>query len=143
MFIWPDRPYGEAMTTRTLLRLEGLTAAVLAVLAYHHVGGGWGMFAALFLVPDLSLLGYLAGPRVGAATYNTVHTYLFAAALAALGLYPFAAIAAAHVGLDRALGYGLKHATSAHDTHLGPVGKRVTATSTRSGSTPATASHPA
>jgi hypothetical protein len=29
----------------------------------------------------------------------------------------------AHIGLDRALGYGLKLSTSFSDTHLGPIGR--------------------
>ena len=37
-----------------------------SILAYHWQLGSWWTFAALFLVPDLSMLGYLAGPSVGA-----------------------------------------------------------------------------
>jgi hypothetical protein len=111
---------------RVLLRLEGLAVLIASVVAYRQLGGSWGLFAALFLVPDLSMLGYLAGARVGAVTYNTVHSYLFAAGLAALGavlgvpgLLLVAAIASAHVGFDRALGYGLKYGTGFGHTHLG------------------------
>ncbi len=32
------------------------------------------LFVVLILAPDLSMLGYLAGSRVGAAVYNVVHT---------------------------------------------------------------------
>jgi Domain of unknown function (DUF4260) len=110
---------------RILLRLEAVAAAAAAVAAYAHLGGDWAMFAALFLVPDLSMLGYLVNPRVGATAYNTAHTYLLGAALAGVGLWLcshglllVATISCAHVGFDRALGYGLKYATAFGDTHL-------------------------
>lgn len=133
MFMNPDRPHSAVMTTskplRTVFRLESIAAFLAGLLAYHHLGGSWGMFGALFLAPDLSLLGYLAGPRAGALAYNSVHSYLFAAGLALVGalagaplLFQLAAIAVAHAGLDRALGYGLKYATGFRDTHLGTVG---------------------
>lgn len=115
---------------RTLLRVEGALLFAAALVAYAHLGGRWGWFAALFLVPDLSLLGYLANPRVGAAVYNAGHSYagpaLLAAASVALGapsLLLGAAIWIAHVGFDRALGYGLKYGTAFGDTHLGRVGR--------------------
>ena len=110
---------------RIVLRLEAVAAAAAAVAAYAHLGGSWAMFAALFLVPDVSMLGYLVNPRVGAAAYNTAHTYLLGATLAGAGLVLgshglllLAAISCAHVGFDRALGYGLKYATTFGDTHL-------------------------
>lgn len=87
-------------------------------------------FAALFLAPDVAFLGYLAGPRVGAAAYNTTHSTLGPLALAAIGvLYapdamPLALIWLAHIGFDRALGYGLKYGSAFADTHLGRVGRR-------------------
>jgi hypothetical protein len=116
---------------RTLLRLEAAAALTGASLAYASLGGQWSRFALLFLVPDLSMLGYLAGPRVGAACYDAAHTYLGPALLVVLGatsgihgLLPVACIWAAHVGFDRLLGYGLKYGTRFGDTHLGRVGAR-------------------
>jgi hypothetical protein len=110
---------------KVLIRLEGLTAAVLAAALYAFHGDGWLWFAVLFLVPDLSMLGYLAGPRLGAAAYNLVHTYTTAGVLAGLGvvtgdgwLVSCALILAAHIGVDRLLGYGLKYPTGFTDTHL-------------------------
>ena len=111
-----------------LLRLEAAALLGAALLAYGWLGAGWGMFAALLLVPDLSLLGYLAGARTGAIVYNAAHSSLGPALLAATGLVvpavlPFAAIWLAHVGMDRMLGYGLKYGTAFGDTHLGRVGR--------------------
>ncbi|HEY5242881.1 MAG TPA: DUF4260 domain-containing protein [Polyangiaceae bacterium] len=117
---------GVSGAPRTLLRLEGAVAMLGAALAYPALGGRWSMFALLFLLPDLSMLGYLAGRRVGAAAYNAAHSYLGPAMLAVLGaafgahgLLCLACIWTAHVGVDRLLGYGLKYGTSFGDTHLG------------------------
>jgi hypothetical protein len=115
---------------RLLLRAEGAAMFAAGVYAYAQLGAGWGMFAALFLVPDLSMLGYLAGPRAGAHSYNLAHSYLAPAVLALAGLVapawlPWAALWLAHIGFDRALGYGLKYTTAFGDTHLGRVGSRA------------------
>lgn len=114
------------------LRLEGLAVLAAAVAMYAHVGRGWGLFALLFLAPDLSMLGYLAGPRVGAWTYNLAHTYVAPLVLAAAALPLKAPVAGAvalvwlaHLGFDRMLGYGLKLPTSFQDTHLGRIGPRA------------------
>ena len=113
---------------RVLVRLEAAALFGAALFAYAQLGAGWGLFAALLLVPDLSLLGYLASVRVGTIAYNTAHSSVGPALLAALGIFvpavlPFAAIWLAHVGMDRMLGYGLKYGTAFGDTHLGRVGR--------------------
>jgi hypothetical protein len=115
---------------RTTLRLEGLLLVAAASVLYFHSGFGALRFALLFLVPDLSLLGYLAGPRIGAAVYNSGHSTIGPLLLAAIGIValpaalPYALIWLAHVGFDRALGYGLKYASGFRFTHLGTVGKK-------------------
>lgn len=115
---------------RRLLRLEGLAMLVAATVAYGQSGSGWGLFAAAFLLPDLTMLGYLAGPRAGAAAYNAGHSYLGPALLLGLagtlggpGVVPLALIWFAHIGFDRLLGYGLKHTSGFRDTHLGRIGR--------------------
>jgi hypothetical protein len=115
---------------RTLLRLEGAVVLAAALAAYTQFGLGWGVFALWLLVPDLSLLGYLAGPRVGAALYNAAHSYVGPVALLVLGALaamPWAVAGAliwfTHLGLDRALGYGLKYASGFGLTHLGRIGR--------------------
>lgn len=109
----------------TVLRLEGAAVALAAAAAFQMLDGSWIWFAALFLVPDLSVLGYFRGPRVGATVYNIAHTYLCPAALLGLwfllpqiGLLRVAAIWSAHIGLDRMLGYGLKDPSGFKHTHL-------------------------
>mgnify|MGYP000016933270 CR=1 FL=1 len=113
------------MSPRFLLRLEGALVLLAAVGAYAAAGLSWWLFAGLLLAPDVVLLGYGAGPRIGAAVYNAGHTYAVPLLLggAALGLGHtllggVALIWAAHIGMDRALGYGLKLPTGFHDTHL-------------------------
>lgn len=119
-------------TPRTLLKVEGLVMLLGGLIAWHQLGGTWGWFAALFLVPDLSMLGYLVGPRIGAASYNAGHSLIGPAVLAlmafglpaqAASLFLAAALWVAHIGFDRMLGYGLKYDSSFFDTHLGRVGK--------------------
>lgn len=97
----------------------------LSIVFYRHLHGSWGLFALLFLAPDLFMLGYLLDRKIGAAFYNLVHTTIGPAALLAVGVLAaqrtaiaVALIWAAHIGFDRLLGYGLKYPTHFKDTHL-------------------------
>lgn len=116
---------------RLLLRAEGLAVLAAAVAAYAQFGAGWGWFAALFLLPDVSFLAYLAGPRVGAWAYNAMHSYLGAVAVLAAGvlgglpmLLAVGLVWCAHIGFDRLLGYGLKYSAGFGRTHLGRLGRK-------------------
>jgi hypothetical protein len=107
------------------LRAEGIAVFLAATLAYFALEGSPWLFLALALAPDLSMLAYLAGPRVGSAGYNAAHTYVAPLALGGAGLWLSAPLAvsvalvwAAHIGVDRAVGYGLKYPTAFRDTHL-------------------------
>ena len=104
-----------AGSVRILLRLEGLAVAAVSAALYARTGASWGIFAALWLVPDLSMLGYLAGPRHGASLYNAVHSYFAPLSMALAGIllgwpgaWPYALLWVNHIGVDRLLGYGLK-----------------------------------
>jgi hypothetical protein len=117
---------------KILLRLEGLAlfAAMLAV--YALWGGSWWIFAVLFLLPDLSFAAYLAGSGTGAIVYNAAHSTVLPVALMALSLaFPepvirsIATIWLAHIGMDRAVGYGLKYQAGFGFTHLGRLGKKT------------------
>lgn len=115
---------------RLLLRGEGLALLIGAMVGYHAIGASWMLFAVLLLLPDLGLVGYVVGPRIGAFTYNTVHTYFGPAGLAALayleiapGAWPICLIWMAHIGMDRTLGLGLKFSSAFRHTHLGTVGR--------------------
>ncbi len=117
---------------RRMLRLEGLALLSGALALYGRSGGDWKLFAILFLTPDLSFAGYLFGPRFGALAYNALHSTLGPLALATAGIalhqplaMSIALIWLAHVGFDRALGYGLKYARGFGFTHLGRIGRNA------------------
>jgi hypothetical protein len=120
---------------RGLLRLEAAALLLAALVAYAHGGYGWGRFLALLLVPDLSMLGYLAGARTGATFYNAAHSTLGPIALGFVAFLGWVSPALpliwlAHVAMDRALGYGLKYASGFGDTHLGRIGRAAARTTT-------------
>jgi hypothetical protein len=117
-------------TPRIWLRLEGAALLAASVVAYCWQLGGWTTFAALFLAPDLTMLGYLAGPATGARLYNLAHNEVAPIFLAMYGIgvgrhdvLPYALIWLAHIGFDRLLGLGLKYPTRFQHTHLGPIGR--------------------
>jgi len=115
------------------LRLEGLAAVALSAVFYARTGASWWLFAALWLAPDLSMLGYLGGPKLGARIYNAIHSYVTPATLAVTALLlkspallPYALIWMNHIGVDRLLGYGLKNPEGFKFTHLGRLDGRRT-----------------
>jgi hypothetical protein len=115
------------MNPRPLLHLEGAAIFAISLFAYHWSHGSWLVFALLFLVPDLSMLGYVASARIGATTYNAVHNYVMPLALAGYSfgtnhpvILGFSLIWIGHIGFDRMLGFGLKYPTRLKDTHLNP-----------------------
>jgi hypothetical protein len=110
----------------TLLRLEGLAIGAITAVLYARSGASWWLFAALWLAPDISILGYFLGPCRGSRIYNAVHTYTLPGTLAVLGLLlrapallPFALIWLNHIAVDRMMGYGLKFSNGFDWTHLG------------------------
>jgi hypothetical protein len=115
---------------RTMLRLEGVALFAGMTLLYGIWDGSWWVYALLFFVPDLSFAAYLEGSRTGALVYNAAHSYLAPMAMMTAGFatssplwLSVAMIWLAHIGFDRALGYGLKYAAGFGFTHLGRVGK--------------------
>ncbi len=115
---------------RPWLRAEGVATFAAGLAGFLWLGLPWYAFVLFLLVPDLSAVGYLAGPRIGAVVYNLAHVLATGVAVTALGLatgiVPLAAaglILVAHSGMDRMAGYGLKLPTSFQDTHLGRIGR--------------------
>jgi len=114
------------------LRVEGLAVFLTALVMYFWVlDGSWILFAILILTPDLSFFAYYLGKTYGASLYNSFHTYLGPFVLAgifyfigvntefdAVAGYLIALIWIAHIGADRAAGYGLKYNDSFKHTHL-------------------------
>jgi hypothetical protein len=113
---------------RVLLSIEGVALFAGAIALYAMRGyNGW-MFALFLLTPDLSAVGYLINPRTGATIYNVAHTYALPMVLGIVSLitgWPLglqiALIWLAHIGMDRAVGYGLKYPAAFKDTHLSRV----------------------
>ena len=112
------------------IRLEWAAVAAAAVIFYGMIGVSWWLFALLILAPDLSMLGYLAGPRIGAIAYNALHILIAPLVLALAGAFlagrvtlAVTLIWIAHIAIDRALGYGLKLPSGFRDTHLGRIGR--------------------
>ena len=117
---------------KTVLSLEGAAMLAASVLFYDEHGRSWLLFALLLLVPDVAIFGYVAGSRLGAMTYNLLHTIIGPAVLLVIGLLTddtlssaIAMIWIAHIGMDRALGYGLKYGDAFGHTHLGAIGRRT------------------
>ena len=113
---------------KVLLRIEGLAVLAATCVVYHELKASWLMFAALFLAPDLFMLGYVFGLKAGAVVDNLGHTYFAPFLLWALvylmhwsSFFPLCVIWVAHIGFDRLLGFGLKYATAFKDTHLSKV----------------------
>jgi hypothetical protein len=113
-----------------LLRLEGLAAGLAGIAGFALSGASWWLFAGLILAPDLALLAMIVSPRRGAIAYDAAHSNVGPIVLIVLGLavpvagwlLPVGLIWAAHIGIDRALGYGLKYPDLPGTTHLGPIG---------------------
>ena len=119
----------DPLRPAVLLRIEGAALVVLSLFLYREMGVSWWLFFTLILVPDASILGYLANPRAGGIAYNLAHTTVWPIVLFGSGFafewktpMAIALIWATHIGVDRLLGFGLKYRGSAfRDTHLGRV----------------------
>ncbi len=109
-------------------RVEAAAVLVATTVIYALVDASWVLFAALILAPDLFMLGYVRDTKLGALLYNVGHFYLMP--IATMGLWWFfewpqalavGLIWAAHIGMDRMFGYGLKYQSGFKDTHLGSL----------------------
>ncbi len=114
---------------KTLLKLEELALFAGAVVLFNQLEYAWWVFLAWLLVPDVSMIGYAAGPRAGAWVYNLFHHRAVAVGTLAAGFYVQNAplqlagiILFAHIAMDRMLGYGLKYPDNFKHTHLGKIG---------------------
>ena len=127
----PTDPPSVTGQPRVWLRAEGVVAAVVGIAAWGALNGGNVLWLILgVLAVDISMVGYLAGPRLGALTYNVAHNWATALVVLLAGfvsttppLELCGIVLLVHVGVDRALGYGLKYPTSFQDTHLGRIGR--------------------
>ena len=121
-----------AVTGRPLLvlRAEGAVLMTAALVAFALTGASWVLVPTLLLLPDLAMAGYARSSRLGALTYNLAHSYPLPALVGVMGLVQdsrlvqaLALVWFAHIGLDRLLGYGLKHDDGFAHTHLGTISR--------------------
>lgn len=113
-------------------RLEAVALLAASFYFYYQIDYNWLVFVVSWFAIDLSMAGYIVNNRAGAYLYNTAHSLLVPAVLFIAGYAAdnTAVVAAgliflAHIGLDRALGYGLKNEEGFTHTHLGMIGKKV------------------
>lgn len=113
---------------RMILHVEGLFVLLLCISAFGYYGFPWWAFFVFLLAPDLSMFGYAANTKSGAAIYNVFHTYSLPIAVFLAGIFldigtllAVALIWAAHIGMDRMFGFGLKETTAFQDTHMQKV----------------------
>lgn len=111
------------------LKLEEFAVFLLSLYIFFRLEFPWYYFPAFFFLPDLSMLGYLAGSKAGAWFYNLFHHKGIGVMVGLWGFtygMPFLTLAGvvllAHSSFDRMLGYGLKYSNSFHATHLGKIG---------------------
>jgi hypothetical protein len=110
---------------KPILRAEGLVVFVVCLFWYSNLNASWLLFILLWLVPDISMVGYLKDTKLGAIIYNLVHNYILALVVCAFGIFfgnnlivSIGVIWVSHIGLDRFMGYGLKYPDSFKHTHI-------------------------
>lgn len=116
---------------KNLIKLESAALLIVFTGAYFYLlNGHWGLYLALFFVPDLSFAFYLISKKIGAIAYNLLHHQGVMAFLLVAGyfskedtLIQVALIFLAHSTFDRVAGYGLKYYDGFDHTHLGWIGK--------------------
>lgn len=115
---------------KNLLKLEELGQFLLSIMLFSRLEYSWWVFPACLLLPDLSMIGYLINPKIGAWMYNFFHHKLVAVLVLILGFWlnePLITLAGVilfgHSAMDRIFGYGLKFNDHFQNTHLGWIGK--------------------
>jgi hypothetical protein len=118
-------------TPRRWLRVEGATLVAGSLIAYSTTDQAWWLVPLTLLIPDLTMIGYLGGTRLGSHLYNVGHTTPVPALIVAIGWWQDRSLVVAlglvwlaHIGLDRLIGYGLKYDDHFQHTHLGRLGRK-------------------
>ena len=117
---------------KILMKLEELAQLLLSIYLFSLLPYAWWVFPLLFFLPDLSLLGNLAGKRIGTLSYNLIHhkalalcTYIMGGLLAIPLLSLIGVLLLGHSSFDRVLGFGLLDVNSTASEPLEPIGQRV------------------
>lgn len=113
---------------KRILQAEGLAVLLASMYFYNQTGYSWWWFG-LFLLFDISMIGYLVDKKIGSYTYNFGHSLVPALILLVLAIEYDSSLFTviglmwvAHIGFDRAQGYGLKEEKGFTYTHLGTIG---------------------
>jgi hypothetical protein len=113
---------------KTLLKIEYAAEFILGIFFFKLLSYAWWWFPVLLFAPDISMIGYLINPKIGAWIYNIVHHKALAIICILGGFVLFmnplslaGAILLSHIAFDRFFGFGLKHETAFKDTHLGKL----------------------
>lgn len=121
---------GTDLVSSIIVRAEHLAIFAAGVVLWLANEGPPLLLIPAWILVDASMVGYLRGPLLGSITYNAAHNLVLPLVLIGIGwwtgigwLVLAGAVFITHVGLDRALGYGLKLPTDFRDTHLGRIGK--------------------
>jgi len=115
---------------KQVIQLEELGMFLLSIFLFNQLSFAWWWFPTLILLPDISMIGYAAGNKIGAILYNFFHHKAVAIAVYMLGFYLhneliqlIGIILFGHSSMDRFFGYGLKTFAGFKSTHLGEIGK--------------------
>lgn len=116
---------------KTIIKLEEIALFVLGIYGFSLLTYPWWLFLAVFLIPDIGMLGYLINPKIGAMLYNVFHHKGIAVLIYGIGIFTTnevlklsGIILFTHSAFDRVLGYGLKYEKGFIFTHLGEIGKK-------------------
>lgn len=131
-----DQKKQMPFTKKMALCLQAEEAAIIGAAIYfltkHSLGLSLWIWIPLFLIPDVSMFGYVIGPRTGAIAYNVFHHRGLALVLTGAGLFihhevitAFGILLFAHSSFDRMFGYGLKYEDSFNHTSHGWTGKNA------------------
>jgi hypothetical protein len=114
---------------KLLIKLEELALFILALWGLYFLNAEWWYYLLLLLGPDISMIGYFAGNKVGALLYNIFHHKAIAVAAFIIGMYwqqeilvLISIVLFGHSSMDRFFGYGLKLNEGFKFTHLGKIG---------------------
>jgi Domain of unknown function (DUF4260) len=128
----PQVPSGDgcvAAGPRRWLRLEAAVVLAGCLVTFSTTHRSWWLVPLAILLPDVVMVGYLGGTRLGAIFYNAAHSAPAPAVVIALGWWQHEPLVAAigliwlaHIGADRVMGYGLKYDDHFGHTHLGRIG---------------------
>ena len=116
---------------KKLIQVEEFAMLGLSIYGLYLLDVSWWFYLILLIGPDISMLGYLAGEKIGPISYNLFH-HKGVAILVFIGglifnswiLQALGIILFGHSSMDRIFGYGLKHFTAFTDTHLGKIGSQ-------------------